>query len=210
MKLSTKLLFALLLYIGVNPLCAQDSLKIEKNSWVVVLNYGGPNVSALLLKDFEPNYVYSSTISGIGPLEARAEYLIGERFSIGLSLSYADAKLQLTGGVDKDSTLFNYTVATPRFRIMSRATFYSFKSKSIISYSAFSAGYTHARLINQSSDPNYEYHYEGLINYYGLALGLRFSWGLMFFPVQPVGFNLEFGIGSGAFINAGLVFRLGT
>jgi hypothetical protein len=102
-----KLLFTLLIAFATVSMQANDfgfglkspnkkaksnySYTVDEGNMIISLGYGAPNFRLGLYDNEITNQILNSTATGLGPIHAKFEYMINDRFGVGLVMNHVSA-----------------------------------------------------------------------------------------------------------------------
>ncbi len=175
--------------------------------------YGWPNFFTTLAK---AAYISSGQdenlkIGGIGPLGARAEYMVTDRVGVGIDLFVANSSLgwserttifNPTTGNNEDVT-YNYDLDFNRITALARFNYHFGSSDKFDPYAAVGAGYRSTSLSFTTNDPDFLEQSVGG----ALPIGIRLAAGGRYFFNDFIGINLEMALG-GPLLSGGLSIKL--
>ncbi len=207
-----KLSLVIIIVFGTSALFAQN---IKKGSLIIEPYLGGPNFGFALGRavqkeiDKRSDNGYFSTESGTGPNGIRGEYLITDKISIGFDYIYNE----VNGEGYVDTTLNNILVTTYtldiksiRHRFLIKANYHFITKDYINFYGGIGIGYNRRKLEFETNIPYFE---NTNINGAIWPIAARLELGLAYYPIKPIGINVELGLG-GPLISVGLVFKVNT
>lgn len=210
-----KLLFV---FIGAMALSTSNASAqaLEKGNVSVDVYYGFPNLyaslfTALYSNGSEPNL----SSGGVGPLGIRGEYMVADKFGIGVDVAFSNAKV----GYDFTTTVFNsatglndvvtYTDEFKTSKISAIVTFnYHFiDSDDVDFYGVFGAGYKNRNFNFTSTDPSFDEETAN-VSLTLIPVAIRLGLGVRYFFTDNLGLNLQLGFGHSGIINGGLALKL--
>lgn len=168
----------------------------EKGNFVIDAFYGFPNLFSGIVKSAADLSYSNSKVTSIGPLGLTAEYLVGEKFGIGLEATYSSTRVKASGGG------YDYEFQYNRMRILPRVNFHFGSSDKFDPYLTVGAGYANFEAKTKTTDPNVtdlNFSTPG-------GLATRVGFGLRYFISDNIGVMVEGGIG-GALIRGGLAVK---
>lgn len=166
---------------------------------LIEAHYGFPNPSSFLkLALSATRSLNNLDAHGVGPIGARGEFMLSNRFGFGIEASYTKSKLTFT---DNDH---DYSVALQRIRVFPRLNFHFVQNTDVVDvYGAVGAGLHLPRYSFETTDPNF-----GRASLPGIIpVALRMALGFRAYA-GPVGMGMEIGFPGGALINGGVTVRL--
>ena len=190
------------LFVGVSNVQAQA---VEEGNIVIDAYYGFPN---LYTSVFKTTYANSGTaanikIGGAGPLGVRGEYLLTDKFGLGLDIGFNNSKGTYTDyGYDNNGNQVNYDYdfKTQKIGAMIFMNYHFLDHDKVDFFGTFGIGYGNRSYTFTSTDPNYvEASIKSLI-----PVASRLGIGMRYFFTDNIGANLGLGIGQGGLVNVGV------
>lgn len=171
---------------------------IQEGNILIDTYYGFPNLYSTVLKAAYETYTDIS-ISSLGPVGLRGEYLFTDKIGLGLDFCYSNMNLSYT-----DISTGTYKVGT--YKIGGMVTFnYHFAD-----HNNFDAFFTTGVGFNNRtftySDPSM-----GTVSSSGfnaIPVAARVGVGMRYFFTPNLGLNLGLGLGQGSLLNGGVSFKL--
>jgi opacity protein-like surface antigen len=202
------------------PTIAQEKppLAIQKGQFTISAGYGAPSIIRSFLKINNKNKQYE--IMGYGPSMLKTDYMLTNKWSVGLNFSYSFSRLSwMDYGWDstiKASRPYEYGVEAEEFSLLIRSNYHFYNKKKIDAYvgagfglgriylgtytlapqNQFSVGYSIPRPISFESTVGMRYYFTKHIGIY-TEVGLGKSWLLFnkyFIPESIIqgGINVKF------------------
>ncbi len=191
----------------------------SKSSVLVDAYYGFPNLFESILKT-DANNIQNSTsgtsastaigslsIYGIGPMGAKAEYLLTDKFGMGIDFNYSNVGIKFSNAtVDQNgnAVTYNYNLSSPAIRAMLGFNFHFVRTDKLDVYWAVKAGYYNRSFGMVTNDPNYRLNLS-----LGDPLAFRIEIGMRYFFTENIGLNVNLGFPGGPLIAAGVSFKFG-
>lgn len=184
----------------------------DKGNFAVDAFYGFPNLLSGLVRTAASTYE-TSKVTTLGPLGVTAEYLLTEKFGIGLEATYMsiNAKYSYTqSSYYYDNNTNNYVTTSSnvdyedkytRLRVLPRVNFHFGNSDRFDPYLTAGIGYANFKSTHTSSDASYSG--TGLDFTTPGNLATRVGFGVRYFFTDNFGFMAEGGIG-GPLVRVGL------
>ena len=181
----------------------------QQGNVVIDPYYGFPNFGKSLAESFT---IDDAQVKGIGPAGIRIEYLLGDRFGIGVDAIYNNVSVTGTAtdttgfdgmGQPITSTVEGRGVAS-RLRIHARFNYhFAVNSENLDVYLGLGAG-TNQRFYKyfENDVEQTDFTSSGTL----LPVSARFAAGMRYYFTENIGVNTELGIG-GPIISAGLSLR---
>lgn len=199
--------FLLLLTAQTNTASAQA---VEEGNIVIEGYYGFPNLYTSVFKTTYANSGSSIdlTVKGLGPVGGRVEYLLADKFGLGLDVGFNNTKINYKEQVTEfdpntgNSVLktYNYDYSTQKLGVMVTMNYHFIDNDALDLYGMFGVGYGNRSFSFKSDDPNYtEQKVDGLI-----PIASRLGVGMRYFFTDNLGVNLNLGFGQGGLLNAGI------
>lgn len=179
---------------------------LDEGNILIEAYYGFPNLYTTVLKSTyasgSDGYEENIEVGGAGPIGVRGEYLITEKFGIGLDMNYTNTYISWTE--DWQGTTYNYKVSVPRIRAMAKFNFHFVQTDQFNAYTSFGAGYGSLKYVYDTNDPNWTTDEDK----FPIPVSFRLAAGARYFFTENIGVNLEFGLFGGALIHGGLSFKI--
>lgn len=181
---------------------------VEEGNVIIDAYYGFPNLYSTTFRAAYANSGSETDISikGLGPLGGRVEYMLADKFGLGLDIGFNNTKLTFTdAGTDSNGnpTTYDYDYSTAKFGAMITMNYHFLDNDNLDLYGQFGIGYGNRNFKFSSTDPNYtELSVESLI-----PVASRLGVGMRYFFTDNVGVNLNLGFGQGGLANAGVSFK---
>lgn len=180
---------------------------VEEGNMLIDVYYGFPNLYTTV---FESAYANSGSeedlkISGFGPLGGRFEYMVADKFGIGVDVNYQNSIITYSEFDSFDNATYEYEFSTKRLTIMPTFNFHFIESNDNLDvYATIGAGWKNRTFEFTSTDPNYtEDSQESLV-----PVSFRIAAGMRYFFTDNIGINTQIGFGGGGGIfNAGLSLK---
>lgn len=159
-------------------------------------------------------------VGGIGPIGGRVEYLLSDKFGVGLDVAYTsanatfnrdEAQYDANGVPVIDPTTGQQAVVTYQdkagtSKIGGMITFnYHFANSDVLdAYGMLGAGYKNRVFTYESSEPGYEDETSAGSLF---PVSFRIGAGMRYFFTENIGANLAIGFGQGGLINGGITAK---
>lgn len=208
MKKTLTILAGALMVLGFNSKVKAQA--VEEGTILVDATYGFPNLFSAVVKTAYADDPTATNvkISSFGPSALKFEYLVSDKIGLGLEVGYANTALQFTDEAYDDQGnlkgIYDYKVSVPRFRVMPKFAFHFGSNDKFDGYLSASAGYSSTTLKVETNEPGYADDSSLKLN----PFAARIAVGGRYFFTDAVGLNMEFGLGGGALLAAGLAFRI--
>lgn len=199
--------FLLLLTAQTNTASAQA---VEEGNIIIEGYYGFPNLYTSIFKTTYANSGTSTdlTIKGLGPVGGRVEYLLADKFGLGLDVGFNNTKISYKDQVTEfDSNTgnsvvktYNYDFSTQKIGVMVTMNYHFIDNDALDLYGMFGVGYGNRSYSFKSNDPNYS---EGKVDS-PIPIASRLGIGMRYFFTDNLGVNLNLGVGQGGLMNAGI------
>ncbi len=171
--------------------------------------YGFPNFGVILANTADTQNDISNediTIGGIGPAGLRAEYMLSDKFGIGVDFIFNSVTLNGTAdSLESGEVVETYDVKgyMRRYRIQLRANYHFAQTDVLDAYVGVGAG-TNIRSIGVKTDfPNYDNsNLSGAL----IPVSMRLALGFRYYFTDNIGLQGEIGIG-GPLVAAGFSFK---
>lgn len=181
---------------------------LEEGNVVIDAYYGFPNLYTAVFKAAYANSGSEENIkiSGLGPVGIRGEYLLSDKFGIGLDLGFNNTKISFddaTTDSNGNPVVYKYDYKTQKIGAMVTFNYHFIENDNLDFYGMLGAGYGNRSFTFKSTDPNYtEASVKSLI-----PVASRIGVGLRYFFTDNIGANLALGFGQGGLLNAGISFK---
>ena len=200
MKSFTKILKALFLLLIISNVAKAQVY--EEGKVVIDIYYGFPNIITTYLKsaidsasrsNSSNQAIYSNiTVSSIGPVGGRVEYLLTNRIGFGIDFSYSNT---IAKYMDPNNP-YNYQASVPRWRVVPRINIHLGNSKKFDPYFAFGIGYhSPYKVIYATNDPNYTGPAVSYIPLFTNSVVIMSKFGMRYFITDEFGLGVEVGFG---------------
>lgn len=205
MKKVNNLLYALIALFAATFITPVKAQVFETGDVLIEGYYGFPNLYTSVLK---AAYVNDNSIQedvkigGIGPIGFRAEYMVTDKIGMGIDINYTNT--YVSWSEDYTGINYNYEISVPRFRAMGKFNFHFTDSDVFDAYGSVGAGYSSWKYKLDTNDPFYTDTEQSSL----IPVAFRLAVGARYFFTDNVGANLEFGLGGGSIIHAGLSYKL--
>lgn len=192
---------------------AQDEIKaVQKGNFILDPYYGAPNFGKNLVKDltFSNSSITSSGSGGVGPMGVRAEYLLADKFGLGVDFIFNSASMDLSyDSLNTDGSLYktyNGIAKMQRIRIQLRFNYHFVSTENLDAYVGLGAG-TNTRVWSvENTNPGYDFGKEQRVGSL-IPFSMRFAAGVRYYFIPNLGFNAEIGLG-GPLVSAGLSLKI--
>ncbi len=169
---------------------------------VVDVFAGGPNVSkAFVGGSSSLNTDGSETLTGMLPIGVRGEYLVTDKFGIGIEVTYASGKRVYT--YEESGSQYSITGEHNKMRVLPTFNFHFLDNENVDLYLALGVGLKNVNYKWSSTNAN---DIDDLDFPTG-KISSKFAIGTRIFFTENIGANFAFGIG-GPLVNGGLSFRI--
>lgn len=180
---------------------------VEQGTVIFDVTYGFPNLYGSLIEAHYVDLSYTATnskVSNIGAVGFKGEYMISDRFGLGLAFAYANSTLTFQDSSYDSGTLkstnYDYKVSVPRLSAIAKGNIHLGSSDVWDPYVTFGLGYRSVTIKEETKDPNFTY---GTFDIPKLPVGYRAGFGVRYFFTDNLGANVEAGLG-GAVLTFGL------
>ena len=231
-----KLLLGIIVIAGTS---FSGSAQVAQGNILVDAYYGFTNVGAALYEsnwDFEAAYwegytngsVSEATTSSLGPIGVRAEYLVSDKFGVGVDFAFDQSSSSFERSYDSDGDGLEEAYLTEgktfKWGAMLTLNYHMVTNQYIDLYLMGGAGYKSRTSSLTTNDPweddillaNVDYT-TGVEAFDEQAIGItpettipftgRLGLGCRFFFTENIGANVGIGLGQGGIVNAGLSFK---
>jgi len=176
----------------------ETSAQLAEEDIVVNAYYGlVPNKGAFFrLAEASADTVQGLTFNYLGPAGLQAQFMVSDRFGVGIDASYQSKQASYEG----------YSVNQAVVRAMVRTSWEFYNTEKFQINWANSVGYRNVDWSVTGEDAE-EYDLS-LLDAVSSPLALRSALGLRYLFTENIGLTMEFGLGGGNSINAGLAVKL--
>ncbi|MHB8261003.1 MAG: outer membrane beta-barrel protein [Bacteroidia bacterium] len=207
----------LFMTVLVSALSLNSNAQCVKQGDVLVdAYYGFPNLFKSILQADANNIQNSTggavagglTIYGIGPMGAKAEYLLTDKFGMGIDFNYSNVGVKFSNATTNSNgnpVTYNYNLSSPAIRAMLGFNFHFVRTDKIDVYGAVKAGYYNRSFGMVTNDPNYHLNLS-----LGDPLAFRLEIGMRYFITENIGVHVNLGFPGGPLVAAGVAFKFGT
>lgn len=185
---------------------------VRKGNFILDPYYGAPNFGKSLLKNitFNNQNINSTGAGGLGPMGVRAEYMLADKFGLGIDFIFNSTKLGLTyDSLYSDNTLYRRyqgELAMKRIRVQLRFNYHFISTNKMDAYVGIGAGSNTRIWSVTNTDPNYQFE-KGKVKGTLLPFSMRAAVGLRYYFIPNLGLNAEIGIG-GPLVSAGVSVKI--
>ena len=217
-----KILFASIVILGTN--FSASSQAISQGSTVAEVYYGFPNLYKTTLEALAADDAVNTSIGGYGPVGVRGEYLLSEKFGIGVdfminntSLTYDYIGYEYSGqdadgnwlyATDANGNLIETTyedkVSTTKIGFMATLNYHIINTDRIDFCFTAGAGYKNRSWKYDSTDPAYVT--DESVSSTVIPVAARIALNTRIFFTENIGANIGVGVGQGGILTGGLSF----
>ena len=207
-----KLITSGLLLVGslCVTLSANAQNAVEKGKVLVDLYYGAPNFGKKLAAGIDEINVSTSNVRGIGPLGLRAEYMLADKFGLGIDVIYNTTGTDVTyDSLNNDGSLYrtyNGELNMNRLRVQLRFNYHFVSTENLDVYTGVGAGSNSRFWKVKSTDPEFNNDWISTGSRTILPVSMRLAVGMRYYFTPNIGLNAEIGIG-GPLVSAGVSFK---
>lgn len=167
---------------------------VHKHNVMLSVGYAAPSIIRQYLK-------YKTTrdeitVSGVGPIVGKLEYMISDRFGIGVNASYSQSKIKwYDDGYDTIQQLyrkFEFGIKAYEISGTIRANYHFWKRKKIDSYFGLGIGYGLIHMWSYTLAHTTKF---SIVYDFPKPLSLECTYGFKYFPTKHVGMFAEIGLG---------------
>jgi opacity protein-like surface antigen len=173
---------------------------VEQGNIIIDAYYGFPNLYTAVFKSAYSNSAgtLNYAVKGLGPLGLRAEYMLADKFGMGLDIGFN--KTLISYDEQSGSNTYTYEFATQKLGIMATFNYHFLDNDKVDLYGVLGVGYGSRTFDFTSTDPNYtNTAVESLI-----PVASKLGIGMRYFLTDNIGINVAAGFGQGGLLNAGL------
>lgn len=176
---------------------------------------GFPNLYKIGFKNTNANSgtEMDINVTGIGPLGIRGEYMVADKFGVGLDIGFSNTNINYreentyTNPNNGNSTteVYDYKLFTQKLGVMVTFNYHFIQSSdNFDAYVMTGAGYGNRTFGWETNDPNFkEQNFNSPI-----PVAARIGVGMRYFFNDNIGVNLAIGLGQGGLLNGGISFKL--
>lgn len=206
-----------LLFVGIfaASIVANSNVKaqaVEEGNILVDVYYGFPNLYTTVLKSAYVNSGVNENVNigGAGPLGLRAEYMLADKFGVGIDLGYNSSSVSYDYEDTEIDNQGNFTtvkrtdkISTSKLGVIATMNYHFLDNDKVDAYAVFGIGYGNRSFKYESTDPDFsEATISGLI-----PVASKIGVGMRYFFTDNIGANLALGFGQGGVINAGISLK---
>ncbi len=183
---------------------------VAKGNIIIDPYYGAPNFGKKIASAMSSDNanLKSTGSGGLGPMGLRLEYMLADKFGLGVDVIYNSATLDLTyDSLNNDGTLYRRytgTGAMNRLRVQARFNYHFVSTDELDAYFGVGAGTNTRFWTAKSNDPDYDFNNTSTGTL--LPVSMRLAVGMRYYFIPNLGFNAEIGLG-GPVISAGLSLK---
>ncbi len=201
-KKVTILLSVIAMGFGINA----NAQAVSEGNIMIDAYYGYPNFGKTFTKSL--NGIDGIKTTGIGPMGARAEYMVADKFGIGVDFIYNS--INATGTIDSlaadgQTVVETYKITTfmQRYRPQIRMNYHFTANDQLDAYFGVGVGANVRRIGVRTDYPGYDIpKVSGAL----IPVSMRIALGMRYFFTDNIGANLELGLG-GPFLSGGLSIK---
>lgn len=173
---------------------SESEYAIKKNNFQFSVGYGIPSFVRIYLKYKNTHDDYK--ISGFGPFVAKTEFMLSNKFGIGINGSFSQSKISwLDDGFDTIQQIyrkFEFGIKAYEISGTIRGNYHFWKRKNFDSYAGLGIGYGKIHMWTYTLAHTTQF---SIIYDFPPPLSLECTWGLKYFPIKNLGIFTELGLG---------------
>jgi outer membrane protein W len=200
-KKVTILVSAVTLLFGINS----NAQAVSEGNIIIDPYYGYPNFGSKFASSL--NGIENSKVTGIGPMGLRAEYMVADKFGIGVDFIYNSFNVSGTiDSLNSDGTLYksyDAKIYSQRYRPQIRMNYHFVSNDALDAYVGVGVGANIRKIGTKTDYPNYN---DNSISGSLIPVSLRLALGMRYYFTDNIGLNLELGLG-GPFMSGGLSIK---
>jgi len=186
---------------------------VEEGNIVIDAYYGFPNVYKTVFKSaYEASDIDGNlTVSGMGPLGLRGEYLFTDKIGVGLDLGFNNMKITDPYTVTTYDANFNpivqtyeATYSTKKIGVLATFNYHFLDNDNFDLYGVFGMGYGNRTFSATSTEPGF---ISSVTVKSPIPIASKIALGMRYFFTDNIGANLSLGFGQGGIVNAGISAR---
>ena len=198
-KISMIVAFVCALSLNSNAQC------VQKGNVIVDAYYGFPNLYGVIFKAAVVNSNATGiSVSSFGPIGIKGEYLLTDKFGMGLDLNYSTVNVQASSDSVGNPVTYHYKFSTPAIRAMIGFNFHFVRTDKVDGYAAVKAGYLSRTFSFTSDQPGYNFSFSNFV-----PVAFRLECGMRYFFTEHVGATVNIGLGGGPLIAIGISGKFG-
>jgi outer membrane protein W len=179
---------------------------VEEGNILVDAYYGFPNLYTAVFKNLYANSgsELNLNIGGAGPVGIRAEYMLADKFGMGLDLGYQSSKIEYDEYDSYDNKTYNYKYSTSKISAIVTFNYHLLESSDNLDlYLVGGIGYGNRTFKEETDNPNYTtVDFKSVI-----PVATRLGFGMRYFFTDNIGVNAAIGLGNGL-LTGGLSIKL--
>lgn len=199
--------------IGVSNVA--NSQALMQDNVVIDLSYGAPTMVQRLVKSAiaDTSVVGNIALANFGPLTFRGEYLVSDKFGVGVDISVnrtaADWNRQevyYNNATNQDViVIYKDRIVTQKIGLMATFNYHFLENDNFDLAGVFGIGYGQRTISYSSTQPNFvnKDYSIGIIWPIAARLGVN----MRYFFTPNIGANIGLGIGQGGLIHGGISFK---
>lgn len=178
---------------------------VKKGDVLVDTYYGVVNLFNLAFKGTLGSVASNASSSSIDHLGVRGEYMLIDKFGIGLDIDFNKVGVSYSTVTTENSNtvVYTYNIGSQNIRSSASFNFHFADSDKLDAYLGLGAGYNYRSYTASSTDAGYSYTASGAIT----PIAFKLALGMRYFFTDNLGANFAMGIGQGGLVNGGLSFK---
>lgn len=188
-----------------------SSQAVAKGTIIIDPYYGAPNFGKKFISGLQDENTTLKTggVKGLGPMGLRAEYMLADKFGLGVDFIYNSTSIDLArDSFDNSGNFYKTYTGTGsmnRIRVQLRFNYHFVSTDNLDAYFGVGAGSNTRIWKTKSNDPTYDFNEKtkGTL----LPVSMRIAVGMRYYFIPNLGLNAEIGLG-GPLISAGLSFKI--
>ncbi|MBK7586867.1 MAG: hypothetical protein IPI22_00250 [Bacteroidetes bacterium] len=193
---------------------------VKKHQFMFTVGYGAPSFVRAYLKYKKTDAGYDYKVSGVGPLIAKTEFMISNKFGVGINASFSQSKISWLADdydtVQQAYRKFEFGIKAYEISGTVRGNYHFWKRKNIDSYAGLGIGYGLIHMWSYTFAHTTRF---GIVYDFPPPISLECTWGIKYFPLKNLGIFTELGLGKSfilfnkyfipeALVQAGLTLKL--
>ncbi len=190
---------------------------VEQGSVIVDVYAGYGTVFNALFRSAYQGVDADSKLSAIDAIGVRAEYLVSDKFGVGLDFTYSSIKIVdpytstvytydqngfITGST---AAVYEQTFSSKKIGVMASMNYHFLDNDKVDAYTNLGVGFKNRSYGYESTDPTQVSEDLGVGTL--LPLALRVGVGMRYFFTDNIGINMNVGLGQGGWVNGGLALK---
>ena len=198
------------LFFGTSAVQAQA---VEKGNILIDVYAGYGTAFNALFRALYEDVESDSKLNTLDAIGIRGEYLVGDKFGIGLDATYSSAKIvdpytstvntyDQNGVLTTTTTSYEQTISSKKIGVMISMNYHFLDNDKFDAYTNLGVGFKNRSYGYESTDPTAVNDDLRVGTVFPLAM--RAGVGMRYFFTDNIGINLNVGLGQGGWVNGGI------